>query len=160
MDFDRSFADRYREVAIKTANPLQLVVIMYDAAVQALQEAVEHLKSKDIAARSRSLNKTVAILTELQASLDLEVGGDIGVSLDRLYTYMKQRIFRANVDQTAEPLVEVAALLANLRSAWCEVARQSGGNVPTSVVPQTPSREVVAKVASPAGSPNSLNISG
>ena len=50
--------------------------------------------------------------------------------------------------------------LANLRSAWCEVARQSGGNVPTSVVPQTPSREVVARVASPPGSPNSLNISG
>ncbi len=160
MDFDRSFADRYREVAIKTANPLQLVVIMYDAAIQALQEAVEHLKSKDISARSRSLNKTVAILTELQASLDLEVGGDIGVSLDRLYTYMKQRIFKANVDQAAEPLLEVAALLGNLRSAWCEVARQAGSTAAESPEPQTSAQRVATNAASRPPVTNSLNISG
>ncbi len=160
MDFDRSFADRYREVAIKTANPLQLVVIMYDAAIQSLQEAVEHLKSKDISARSRSLNKTVAILTELQASLDFEVGGDIGVSLDRLYTYMKKRVFQANVEQTAEPLVEVVALLGDLRSAWCEVARQPGGGALEPLVSPPPKQATIGDAPYPSAVTNSLNISG
>ena len=95
-------ANRYREVAIKTANPIQLIVILYDGAIQSLQEAREHIKRKDIANRSRCLNRSVAIISELQASLNFNVGGDIAGSLDRLYTYMKQRIFEASVEQKVE----------------------------------------------------------
>ena len=160
MVYNHSYADRYREVAIKTANPVQLVVILYDAAIQSLQEAVQHLKRNDISSRARSLNKTVAVITELQASLNFDVGGNIAGSLDRLYTYMKQRIFRANVDQTAEPLEEVITLLGDLRSAWGEVASQSSG-----VAANAPASS--AESSEPADNPSlssvlvsSLNISG
>ena len=157
---NHSYADRYREVAIKTANPLQLVVILYDAAIQSLQEALEHLKSNDISARARSLNKTVAIITELQASLNFEVGGDIAGSLDRLYTYMKQRIFKANVDQAAEPLAEVITLLGNLRSAWCEVASQSSRKATDATAPSAVAPAMATNAAPASVFASSLNISG
>lgn len=118
-------AHRYREVAVKTANPLQLVVILYDAAIHALQQAQEHIKRKDIAGRARCLNRSLAIISELQACLNFKEGGEIADSLDRLYNYVKQRIFRANVEQRAEPLAEVVTLLENLRSAWNELVAQS-----------------------------------
>jgi flagellar secretion chaperone FliS len=118
-------AQRYREVAVKTANPLQLVVILYDGAIHALQQAREHIKRKDISGRARCINRSLAIISELHACLNLREGGEIGKSLDRLYNYMKQRIFRANVEQRAEPLAEIVTLLENLRSAWCELAAQA-----------------------------------
>ncbi len=116
-------AHRYREVEIKTATALELVVLLYDAAVAGLQKAQEHIVRRDIANRARCLNKVSSILTELQANLNFEAGGPVAASLDRLYHYMKGRIIEANMQQDAAPLREVAGLLNNLRSAWAEVAR-------------------------------------
>lgn len=118
----QNFAHRYREVAVKTANPLQLVIMLYDAAICSLQEARDHINKKDIASRSRSVNKCIAIISELQSCLNLRAGGEIADSLDRLYDYMKRRIFAANVQQSSQPLLEVETLLENLRSAWREIA--------------------------------------
>ncbi len=88
----QSLAHRYQEMAIKTANPLQLIVMLYDAAICSLQEAREQIERKDIAGRSRSINKCIAIISELQSCLNLKAGGEIASSLDRLYDYMKRRI--------------------------------------------------------------------
>jgi flagellar protein FliS len=131
MAGNQSYAHRYREVAVKTANPLQLVVMLYDAAICSLQEARGHIDRKNIAGRSRSLNKCISIISELQSCLNLKAGGEIANSLDRLYDYMKRRIFTANVEQSVQPLFEIETLLENLRSAWGEIAGQtSGASVP------------------------------
>ena len=124
MVANQPLANRYREVEVKTANPLELVVILYDGAIHSLQQALEQLKQNDVAGRSRSINRFVALLSQLQASLNFDEGGAIASSLDRLYTYMKERVFQANVGQKSEPLHEVINLLQNLRSAWQELAAQ------------------------------------
>jgi flagellar secretion chaperone FliS len=127
MTENQSLAHRYREVAVNTANPLQLVVMLYDAAICSLKEARAHIDRKDIAGRSHSINKCISIISELQSCLNLKAGGEIAGSLNRLYTYMKKRIFCANVEQSSQPLAEIEDLLENLRSAWSEVAAQNPG---------------------------------
>jgi flagellar protein FliS len=127
MAGNQSYAHRYREVAIKTANPLQLIVMLYDAAICSLQEAQGHIDHKNIAGRSRSLNRCISIISELQSCLNLKAGGEIASSLDRLYDYMKRRIFAANVEQSVQPLTEIETLLENLRAAWGEIAGQASG---------------------------------
>jgi flagellar secretion chaperone FliS len=121
----QSLAHRYREVAVTTATPMQLIVMLYDAAICSLQEARGHIERKDIASRSRALNKSISIISELQSCLNLRAGGEIASSLNRLYDYMKGRIFRANVEQSVQPLAEIEILLENLRSAWRELVGQS-----------------------------------
>jgi flagellar protein FliS len=121
----QTLAHRYREVAVKTANPLQLIVMLYDAAICSLQEARGHIDRKNIAGRSRSLNKCISIISELQSCLNMKAGGNIASSLDKLYDYMKRRIFAANVEQSVQPLLEIETLLENLRSAWREIAAQT-----------------------------------
>jgi flagellar protein FliS len=116
-------ARRYQEVEIKTATPLELVVLLYDAAIAGLQKAQEHIASRDISNRTSCLNKVSSVLTELQANLNFEAGGDVAISLDRLYRYMKDRIVQANMRQDAAPLTEVVGLLSGLRSAWAQVAQ-------------------------------------
>ena len=117
-------SSRYREMEVRTANPLQLVVILYDWAIQSLQEAREQLRRGDIEGRTRAVNRTMAIISELQASLNLEAGGEIARSLELLYAYMNRRIFEASFEQTTEPLGEVISLLTTLRSAWADLSQQ------------------------------------
>jgi flagellar secretion chaperone FliS len=155
----QSPAHRYREVAVKTANPLQLVVMMYDAAICALQEAKEQLSRKDIAGRSRSINKCSSIISELQSCLNIKQGGEIAASLDRLYDYMKRRIFTANVEQSIMPLEEVEALLENLRSAWSELVVQTQTSNAQPNAQQMPKPEILGSSNPVAMQIKSLNIS-
>jgi flagellar secretion chaperone FliS len=154
-----SLAHRYREVAVKTANPLQLVVMMYDAAICSLQEAKEQVGRKDIAGRSRSINKCISIISELQSCLNLKQGGEIATSLDRLYDYMKRRIFTANVEQSIEPLEEIESLLENLRSAWSELVAQSQVSSARQGAPAMPKPEILGSDSAVAMQIKSLNIS-
>ena len=153
----QSLAHRYREVAVKTASPLQLIVMLYDAAICCIQEAREQMGRKDISGRSRSVNKGIAIISELQSCLNLKGGGEIAGSLNRLYDYMKMQIFRANVEQTSEPLAEIETLLEGLRSAWVElVTHTQGTGAPAQ---QLQEENVVGAAAPSAVQSKSLNIS-
>ncbi|MBP1595430.1 MAG: fliS [Acidobacteria bacterium] len=118
-------ASRYQEVGVRTASPMELVVLLYDAAIASLQKAHEEMAARNIPGRTRCLNKATAILTELQATLNFEAGGNITLSLDRLYRYMKQQIFQANLHQDSTPLKEVVNLLSTLREAWVSSAESA-----------------------------------
>ena len=121
MNGNQYFANRYQEVGVSTSTSLHLVVMLYDAAIDSLEEARGHMERKDIANRSRAINKCSNIISELQASLDMKRGGEIAASLNRLYDYMKTTLFRASVEQNPAMLAEVSGLLDNLRSAWRQV---------------------------------------
>ncbi len=114
---------RYQEVEVRTATPTELVVLMYDSAIAGLQQAREAIRSGNISRRVHSLNKVSSIVTELQATLNFEAGGEIAQSLDRLYAYIRNQIFLANLHQDSAPLEEVGRLMTSLRSAWVEVVQ-------------------------------------
>ncbi len=154
---DEALAYRYRDVAVKTANPIQLIVMLYDGAIHSLQQAQEHLKNRNIGGRARSINRAVSIISELQACLNFKEGGDIAHSLNRLYDYMRQQMFTANVEQRMEPLAEVVRLLESLRSAWRELAIQSQMS---GAAPQIGQATVLNNVNAGVQAPRSLNISG
>jgi len=150
-------AIQYRETAIRTANPLELVVMLYEGAIQSLRQAQTCMLGKDIAGRSRAVNRATAMISELQASLSFEHGGEIATSLDRLYTYMKERIFKGNVEQDPKYLAEVVRLLENLNSAWSELARAAGAKARAA---ERPRAAVQVAGNAPSTAYASLNISG
>ena len=157
MQANQHSVHRYREVAVKTANPLQLVVLLYDAALQSLQEAQEHIRRKSIADRVRCINHSISVISELQAALNLKEGGEIARSLDQLYSYMRQRIFKANLEQRPEPLAEVIKLLENLRSAWSELAAKAQKEEASE---HSKSSKIFDAASAPAAQVGALNISG
>lgn len=158
-------AHRYLEMEIKTATPTELVVVLYDGAIADLQKAQEHLAARDIAGRACCLNRAMAILTELQANLNFEAGGEIALSLDRLYRYLKDRIFQANLHQDAAPLKEAASLLCNLRGGWEEVAEAEGGRSPHAKTPHSRTSPPAAALSlaaegAPASAGAGFNVTG
>lgn len=136
-------ATQYKEVAVQTATPLQLVVMLYDEAILSLQDAKKHILQNNIEGRAKSLNRTISILSELQSSLNRKEGGEIAGSLDRLYDYMKRSIFKANVEQSIQPVEEIEGLLENLRSAWKQVVDKSPNTSQSDAVQKATDTEVM-----------------
>ena len=136
MTANQPCASRYLEVEIRTANPLQLVVVLYDGAVKYLQEAKGHLQRGDIEGRTQAINRALAIVSELQATLNFQEGGQVARSLESLYAYMKGRLIAANLGQEDLPLSEVISLLSTLKSAWQELAALGLKQPPVSTFPE------------------------
>ena len=117
--------DAYLESRVLSADPLELVHLLYEAAIAAVREARRYLAEGEIAARSRSITRAFGILQELVAALDHDRGGEISGRLAQLYDYMQRRLLEANFQQTDQPLAEVLGLLATLAEAWQGVKRQT-----------------------------------
>ena len=108
----------YRESEILNAGPLELVVMLYQAAIASLEQARRHLKAGEIRERSNAISKASAILSELAQSLDHEKGGAIAKNLTELYDYLQRLILKANIEQIDPPLVEAGKLLQTLLEGW------------------------------------------
>jgi flagellar secretion chaperone FliS len=108
----------YVEGSVSSQHPMRLVVALYEGALEATRNAGRYLEQGDIWGRSKAVNKALAILTELLVSLDYEKGGEISLSLKRLYGYMQTKLIEAHARQTVEPFREVEKLLGTLREGW------------------------------------------
>jgi flagellar protein FliS len=124
---------RYVEDRILSADPLELVHIVYQHALDMVRESRRHLASGDIAARSRSISRAINAISELDGALNHTNGGQIGQNLAELYQYMRTRLSVANVAQQDAPLAEVESLLATLAEAWNAI--RSAPAAPAAVSP-------------------------
>jgi flagellar secretion chaperone FliS len=124
---------------------MRLVVALYEGALEAARAAARCVESGDILGRSKAVNKALRILTELLVSLDYEKGGEISLSLKRLYGYMQTRLIEAHARQAAGPLREVETLLGTLMVGW----RGASNGAPQSAIVHPPS-ETLAGVETQA----------
>jgi flagellar protein FliS len=106
------------ETQVLAATPMELVEMLFDAAVKSVSEARRHLAAGRIMERSRAASKTVEILTELSRSLDHQAGGELSTRLAALYEYIGRRIQEANFEQTDGGLAEAEGLLRTLHQGW------------------------------------------
>ena len=110
--------DAYLESLVLSANPLELICILYQHALDSVRDARRHLAARDIVARSKAICQAIGAISELDGSLNHADGGAISRNLGELYQYIRQRLTEANMRQTDAPLAEVESLLATLTEAW------------------------------------------
>ena len=123
MGYDQNPYQAYTDGSIFSDSPLNLVVALYQGALDATQQAESAIQARDILGRTRAINKAHSIITELLMSLDLERGGEIALNLKALYVYMQEQLLKANLRQAAEPIIEVSKLLSTLLGAWREATK-------------------------------------
>jgi len=114
----------YMKTQIETATPLQLVVMLYDGAMENTRKAREAIVAGDVEKKTEAVDKLLAILGELQGTLDMERGGEIATSLNALYTYFCEQVVTASVKLDPEPLDNVQTLLNGIRQAWQEICQR------------------------------------
>lgn len=112
----------YRQTQVQSRTPLELVVLLYDGALKFLAQSRDAIERGDIASRCDASNRALAIIGELQSTLNLEEGGAVAVQLDELYTYVNGRILAAAAQNTVGPIDDASRILTTLRDGWAAVA--------------------------------------
>ena len=112
----------YRKTDISTSDPVKLVIMCYEGAIDSLKLAKEKVKEKDYEKKTKAIIKAQEIIDELLCSLDLERGSTIASNLSGLYNYMLRRIVYGDVNRDMSAIDEVIGMLNELLSAWREVA--------------------------------------
>jgi flagellar protein FliS len=115
-------AQHYIQTQVRSASPLELIVMLYDGVLRNTANALEAMERRDIRTRRDAISKSLAIISELQSTLNLEQGGDIAVELDRLYSWMTDALVQATIKQDAKPVHDVRTVVENLRDAWQQIA--------------------------------------
>jgi flagellar protein FliS len=117
-------AQAYLQTHVQSRSPLELVVMLYDGLLRFLGDAGSAIDSRDLPGKRDGISKALAVLSELQSTLNMEQGGEVASSLDALYTYVNGRLLDATMQNDRGPLDESARLLRPLREAWAEIAQQ------------------------------------
>lgn len=110
----------YQQQAVATANPAQLVLMLYDGAIGAVVRARQAQGEGlgGVAVVNEELQRGQAIISELLFSLDREKGGQVAQSMASLYDFCLDRLIRANVSKDMTLLDPVVEVLTGLRDAW------------------------------------------
>jgi flagellar protein FliS len=115
----------YRQTEIQSRTPLELVVMLYDGALRFTADAREAIERRDIRSRQHNVSRALAIVSELQSTLDMESGGDVAAQLDRLYGFVRDRLVDASVKQDVKPIDEARNVLTTLREGWLVISAKS-----------------------------------
>ena len=115
----------YRQAEIQSRSPLELVVMLYDGALRFTADARDAMVRRDIRARQQHLSRALAIVSELQSTLDMDTGGDVAEHLDKLYGFVRDRLMDASARQDLQPLDEARRVLTTLREGWLAISRAS-----------------------------------
>jgi flagellar secretion chaperone FliS len=111
----------YRESAVLTATPEQLVVMLYDGANRFLTQSAVAMREGRAGVAGEKLRRAEAIIDELLATLDLSVG-EVAERLQALYLFFKEHLMAARLKQDPAKVDDVARLMRELRSAWAAIA--------------------------------------
>lgn len=115
-------ANHYREQAIATATPAQLVLMLYDGVLTAISRAslAQESAAPDLQTVHGELTRAQDIVLELRMTLDREQGGEVASRLDSLYDFCFDRLVRANVSKDLSLTAPVAEVFREIREAWAE----------------------------------------
>ena len=115
-------AAQYRAVRshglVADASPTRLVQIMFEqilAHLAAARGSMERISNNrplnEVVVKGKAVSKAVALINQLNATLDMERGGEVAANLRSLYEYMMHRLTLANATNDARIAAEVAALV-------------------------------------------------
>ncbi|HXY78125.1 MAG TPA: flagellar export chaperone FliS [Candidatus Acidoferrales bacterium] len=137
----------YREAAVRGANPVGLVVLLYEQVIEDLRRALAAVGRGDVEARTREINHAIVVIAHLQATLDKEQGGDVAITLGRFYDQVRAGLVEAQCRQSATLLEQQISHLMQVHEAWREVERSQAPQAVAAARPAPPLAESGARSA-------------
>ena len=100
------------------ADPHQLISIIFKHIISNVAIAKGAITRNEIENKGKCITKAIALVGELQDSLDMEKGGDISTNLFDLYDYVIRILVQANSENDIDKLNEVSALIGEVKEGW------------------------------------------
>src|SRR3954471_1656270 len=119
---------RYQSVDLSSrlegATPHQLVQIMYEELLKALDAMAFATARGDYIQRGQRQSKALAILTGLETSLDFEKGGEIAMGLVTIYREARRLLIAAGRDGDAALVNKAREMIQEISSAWDAIGQR------------------------------------
>lgn len=115
--------DVYRNQDLETSNKEELVAKLFNEASVSLRRGIQAIDNKDFNSANKHIQKSQVIVSTLNNSLDMSF--EVSDGLRKLYTYMLERMFKANINKDVTILAEISKMLGELRDTWLEAIRRS-----------------------------------
>jgi flagellar secretion chaperone FliS len=109
------------ESIVSASDGRDLILMMYDAAIDAVRRANIQLTRDDAPAASESISRAMKIVYGLKDTLNQNAGGSVAQHLSDFYSYTLRNLVRANATRSQELLTESEALLGQVREAWATI---------------------------------------
>jgi flagellar protein FliS len=106
---------------VEGATPHQLVRILFDELLLALDTSALALRAGDQHKCRDRQTRALTMLHALETSLDYDRGGDVAVSLGIVYREVRRRVLQATVTNDVEPMESARGFIAEIADAWNQI---------------------------------------
>ena len=110
--------NRYKKNRTSTAQPGDLVVMLYEGMLRFTAEARQHMLDEDPKLAGYAFTRALDIVAHLQDTLRMDVSPDLGKALDTTYTLWTKLLVEANIHKDVEKLDTVRTQMTELKDAW------------------------------------------
>ncbi|MBF0380377.1 MAG: flagellar export chaperone FliS [Magnetococcales bacterium] len=115
---------KYRTSQANTASREDLLILLYEGAIRFLERAISEMEARNLSEHKMYLRRGLAIVAELQSTLDFDKGGELSMQLFDLYGFMMERLSQANMKQDMSLIRVVIENLETLLEGWRDAVRQ------------------------------------
>ncbi|PWC22161.1 flagellar protein FliS [Brenneria roseae subsp. roseae] len=114
------------ESSVMSASPHKLITLLFDGALSALMRADIFIQQGDTVAKGNAITKAIRIINSgLQASLDMQKGGEVSQNLAQLYDYMVRKLLHVNLYNDRETLAQITELLRGIADSWKQIGEDA-----------------------------------
>jgi flagellar secretion chaperone FliS len=111
----------YLESRALSAQPVEIVHMLYQVAIDNLNLAITCLDTGDAIARSRAVTKAQEAVHELTVSLDRSVDAPFTRTLVDLYAYVLSCMVTGHAKKSKQAFKDALSVLTTLAVAWAQV---------------------------------------
>lgn len=117
----------YKQTQINTSNPLSILIMLYDKAIQDLKIAKELIKDENWQNKIKANEKIFhaqEIITELMSTLNFEKGGNISTNLLLIYSFLNKELENVLLKKEIHKIDNVIKQLQELSFTWKKLRKK------------------------------------
>jgi len=113
----------YQDTAVRGATPIELVIVLYDAAIEDMRRAIAAIQGSDVEARTRQVSHALMVLQQLQGTLDFERGGEAARQFEQFYNLVRAKLLEAQMRSSPELMQQQIRCMSEVRDCWTTARR-------------------------------------
>lgn len=114
----------YRENAVRGASAIELVVILFDAAIDDMQRATSAIQAGDVEERAKAIRHAMLVLQQLQGTLDFERGGEVARRFEQFYNLIRAKLLESHVRNSSQLMGQQIQFMSEVRECWMHAEKQ------------------------------------
>lgn len=113
----------YQESAVRGATPIDLVILLYDWAIEDMRRALAAMLKGNIELRSAQIGHALMVLQQLQGTLDFERGGGAARQFERFYNVVRAKLLEAQIRGSGDLMQQQIHSMSEVRDCWTQAQR-------------------------------------